>query len=313
MTKRQVIESLAEEYPVRLLCKVLEVSPSSYYYHPHGRDDLGLLSEIEGVLTQFPTYGYRRVTAQLCHGGCLGVINAKRVHRVMQENDLLVRTKQRVKTTNSEHNYGRYPNLVQGLEIVRPDQAWCADITYIRLQREFIYLAIVLDIFTRALRGWELGRTLCSELAVTALERALLRRRPEIHHSDQGIQYAAAGYVERLQSCGVRISMAARGQPTENPYAERVIRTIKEEEVYLADYVDFADAYHRIGHFIEEVYQTKRIHSALGYLTPTEFEAAYWAERAMALPALVGDETALLGAVPPPTPPAKLVPVAPLR
>jgi putative transposase len=313
VTKRKIIASLAEEYPVRLLCAVLDVSPSSYYYTPQGRDDLGLLGEIENVLERFPTYGYRRVTAQLRWDGCLGVFNAKRVRRVMRENDLLVQIKRRVQTTNSEHGYGRYPNLVQGLEIVRPDQVWCSDITYIQLQREFIYLAIVLDIFTRSLRGWELGRTLSSELAVGALERALATRRPEIHHSDQGIQYAAHGYVERLHSLGVQISMAAKGQPTQNPYAERVIRTIKEEEVYLADYVDFADAYHRIGHFIEEVYQTKRIHSALGYLTPVEFEAAYWAERAMALPAPVGGGPALVGAVPPPTPPAKLVTVAPFR
>lgn len=298
---------------MRLLCKVLDVSPSSYYYTPRGRDDLGLLSEIEAVLERFPTYGYRRVTAQLHRGGCLGVINAKRVHRVMRENDLLFRAKRRVKTTNSAHSYGRYPNLVQDLDIVRPDQVWCGDITYIRLQREFIYLAIVLDIFTRSLRGWELGRTLNSELAVGALDRGLAIRRPEIHHSDQGIQYAAQGYVERLRAHGVQISMAAKGQPTENPYAERVIRTIKEEEVYLADYVDFADAYHRIGHFIEEVYQTKRIHSALGYLTPVEFEAAYWAERALALPASGGSGPALEGAVPPPPSPVELVAFTPLR
>ncbi len=313
MTKRKVIEALSEEYPVRLLCAVMDVSPSSYYYTPQGRDDLGLRGQIEDVLERFPTYGYRRVSAQLRRDGCLGVFNAKRVRRVMRENDLLVRVKRRVKTTNSEHGYGRYPNLVQGVEIVRPDQAWCSDITYIQLQREFIYLAIVLDIFTRSLRGWELGRTLSSELAVGALERALVTRRPEIHHSDQGIQYAAHGYVERLHSLGVQISMTAKGQPTANPYAERVIRTIKEEEVYLADYVDFADACHRFGHFIEEVYQTKRIHSALGYLTPVEFEAAYWAERAVTLPAQVGGGPALVGAVPPPTPPAKLVTVTPFR
>lgn len=313
MTKRQIIESLAEEYPVRRLCRILGVSPSSYYYQPHGRDELGLLSEIEDVLVRFPTYGYRRVTAQLRHDGCLGVVNGKRVHRVMRENDLLVRNKPRVHTTNSAHGYGRYPNLVQGLEIIRPDQVWCADITYIRLRHDFLYLAIVLDVFTRALRGWELGRMLCSELAVTALERGLAGHRPEIHHSDQGIQYAAQGYVERLQAHGVQVSMAARGQPTQNPYAERVIRTIKEEEVYLADYLDFADVYHRIGHFIEEVYQTKRIHSALGYLTPVEFEAAYWAERTAALLAVVGGGPALLGVVPPPAPPAKLVPTTPFR
>ncbi len=218
----------------------------------------------------------------------------------MRENDLLVFVKRRVKTTHSKHGYGRYPNLVQDLEIVRPDQAWCSDITYIQLQREFIYLAIILDIFTRSLRGWELSRTLSSELALTALARALVRHQPAIHHSDQGIQYAAHGYVQRLQSLGVEISMAAAGQLAQNPYAERVIRTIKEEEVYLADYADFADAYHRIGHFIEDVYQAKRIHSSLGYLTPAEFEAAYWAEQTAALPPAGGGGPALVGAVSPP-------------
>jgi putative transposase len=275
--KRQMIEALWKPYPVRMLCALLEVAPSSYYYTRLGRDDLSLLSQIEAVLVQFPTYGYRRVTEQLHREG--QAVNHKRVRRVMQENDLLRVVKRGVRTTCSEHPYGRYPNLVRELEVVRPDQVWCADITYIQVQWEFVYLAVILDQFTRGLRGWNLTRTLSSELALGALERALARRVPEIHHSDQGVQYAAVGYVERLQSAGVCISMAAVGQAVENPYAERVIRTIKEEEVYLADYVDLADAYQRIGHFIEEVYQTKRIHSALHYLTPAEFEQAYWAQQ----------------------------------
>jgi len=204
--------------------KLQERGPSIFASEEHDTSaELARIAEME----RFPTYGYRRVTAQLRRDGCLGVVNAKRVRRVMRENDLLIRVKRRVKTTDSEHSYGRYPNLVQDQEIVRPDQVWCADITYIQLQREFIYLAIVLDIFTRSLRGWELGRTLSSELALGALERALATHRPEIHHSDQGIQYAAHGYVERLQALDTRISMATKGQPTENPYAERAIRTIK--------------------------------------------------------------------------------------
>lgn len=276
MIKRELIQALSDTYPVRLLCDVLDVAPSSYYYVPQGRDDLALLTLIEEVLLKFPTYGYRRVTAQLRRDD--HQVNHKRVLRVMRENDLLAGVTRRVKTTNSRHRYGRYPNLVKDLTIVRPDQVWCSDITYIQLQQAFVYLAIILDVFTRSLRGWYLGRTLSTELALTALERALAHRTPEIHHSDQGIQYAAEGYVERLQNLGVQISMSAQGQATDNPYAERVIRTIKEEEVYLADYVDYHDAYEHIGHFIEDVYQTKRIHSALGYLTPAEFEAAYWAE-----------------------------------
>jgi len=150
------------------------------------------------------------------------------------------------------------------------------DITYIRLRRGFAYLAIILDLFTRGLRGWHLGLTLSTELALSALERALRRGLPEILHSDQGVQYAADGYASLLQGLGVEMSMTAAQQPTQNPYAERVIRTIKDEEVHLSEYESFADAYERIGNFIEDVYQTKRIHSALGYLTPAEFESAYW-------------------------------------
>ncbi len=153
------------------------------------------------------------------------------------------------------------------------DQAWCADTTYIRLRREFIYLAVVLDIFPRSIRGWELGRNLTEELSRAALERTLVMRRPEIHHSDQGVQYAATGYVQRLESLRVKVSMAARGQPTDNPFAERFMRTLKEEEVYLNEYADFEEARSRIGRFLENVYMKKRVHSALGYRTPAEFEA----------------------------------------
>ena len=271
-----MIASLSMAYPVRLLCEVLGVAASSYYYIPQVRDDLTLLNWIEGVVIQFPTYGYRRVTAQLRRQGHR--VNHKRVRRVMRENDLIRVVRSKPKTTNSRHGYGRYPNLVRGISPCSPDHIWCADITYIRLRLEYIYLAIIMDQYTRSLRGWNLSHRLNSELAVVALERALRKARPLIHHSDQGVQYAAHGYVDRLLDLGIQVSMSAAGQPSQNPYAERVIRTIKEEEVYLSDYESFADAQARIGHFIEEVYQNKRIHSALGYLTPTEFEMTYWEE-----------------------------------
>lgn len=278
MIKRQIVDALRDAFPVQLVCQVLDLAPSTYYYQPRGTDDLSVLVAIEDVLQRFPVYGYRRVTAQLHREGWGD--NHKRVHRVMRENDLLIKLQRSVSTTQSQHPYGRYPNLLQGLEVTRPHQVWCADITYVRLQQQYVYLAILLDVYTRSLVGWHLGRTLSSDLAITALERALQTRQPEIHHSDQGVQYAAAGYVTRLQNVATQISMAAKGQPTQNPYAERVIRTIKEEEVYLNEYLDFAMAYREIGHFIEDVYQTKRIHSALGYLTPVEFEAAYYVHHA---------------------------------
>jgi transposase InsO family protein len=275
--KRQMIEALWKPYPVRMLCALLEVAPSSYYYTPLGRDDLSLLSQIEEVLVQFPTYGYRRVSVELGRRGA--PVNLKRVWRVMAENDLLQQMVRGVRTTDSRHGYRRYPNLLQDCQVVRPDQVWCADITYIRLPKQYVYLAILLDVFTRSIRGWYLGPSLASELAVRALQAGLSQGRPEIHHSDQGIQYAATGYVTQLEALKVQISMAEAGQPEQNPYAERVIRTIKEEEVYLNDYRDLREAQENLGYFIEDVYQTKRIHSALGYLTPSEFEAHWRAQR----------------------------------
>lgn len=203
-------------------------------------------------------------------------MNHKRVLRLMREEDLLVQVRRYVRTTFSQHGLGWYPNLIKNLEPEGPNHIWCGDITYIRLRSEFLYLAVLMDIFTRAIRGWHLGRDLTEELARTALERALaVHPAPRIHHSDQGVQYVAHGYIALLETHGTQISMAAVGRPTENAYAERLIRTLKEEEVYLNDYEDYDDAYRRIGHFLDDVYTIKRVHSALGYLTPAEFEALH--------------------------------------
>ena len=273
MTKRHIVGELRAEYPVSLLCEVLGIEHSTYYYQATAQIDLNLLVQIEDVIRRFPIYGYRRITEQLQREG--SAVNHKRVLRVMRENDLVRRKKRAPTTTQGGHGYGRFPNLVQGLTIDHPDQVWCADITYIHLNTQYVYLAILMDVFTRNLRGWHLSRTLSSDLALTALQQALEHSYPEIHHSDQGVQYAATGYIECLRQMGIRSSMSAKGEPTQNAYAERVIRTIKAEEVYLKEYTDFAMAYHSIGHFIDDVYRHKRIHSALGYITPEEFESAY--------------------------------------
>jgi transposase InsO family protein len=179
----------------------------------------------------------------------------------------------RRRTTDSRHDFPRYPKLVERLEVIGPDQLWVADITYVRLREEFVYLAILMDVFTRRVRGWELGRSLDQGLSLAALKRAMRNgRRPEIHHSDQGVQYAATASTAMLAGRGVAISMAAVGKPEENGFAERLLRTIREEEIDLSEYHDFADAYEQLGRFLDDVYNRKRFHSALEYLTPAEYE-----------------------------------------
>jgi Transposase and inactivated derivatives len=262
-----------------MLCEVLDVAPSTYYYQSQADTELELREALETIAMQFPRYGSRRLTAELRRQDW--PVNRKHIQRLMREENLVVDVRhycQQCQTTNSRHPYGRYSNLVKGLEIVRPNQVWCADLTYIRLPSQFVYLAVLLDIFTRSIRGWELAAHLGTELPKVALQRALRTQRPEIHHSDQGIQYAASGYVSLLQGAQAQISMAARGRPTENAYAERFMRTLKEEEVSLQDYEDLRDAHAHIAHFLEQVYMYKRIHSALGYLPPAEFEAQWNAE-----------------------------------
>jgi len=180
------------------------------------------------------------------------------------------------RTTDSRHGFPRFPNRVAGLEVCRPDEVWVSDITYIRLGKGFVYLAVIMDMFTRGIRSWNLSRSLDRSLTLKALQRALRDGVPTIHHSDQGVQYASTDYGDLLKQHQVQISMSRKGSPGENPYAERLIRTIKEEEVDLSEYRDFAEAQAQIGHFIEEVYQKKRIHSSLGYLTPREYEDDYW-------------------------------------
>jgi len=266
-----VIEMLIQKCPITLACEVLGCARSSYYYRPQADQEAALRAQIEALATTWPTYGSRRIQAELRRQGY--PVSRKRVCRLMRQMGLQVRIKRkRQHTTDSDHPFPRYPNLVEGLEIVRPDQVWVADITYVHLLTECVYLAVLMDVFTRAIRGWYLGRNLDQELTLTALRRALQDHRPEMHHSDQGVQYAATAYVATLDAHQVAISMAEAGAAWQNGYAERLMRTIKEEAVDLTEYRDYQDAYDQIGHFLEDVYMRKRIHSSLGYLTPVEFE-----------------------------------------
>jgi putative transposase len=271
--------ALAENYPARLICRATGWPRSSLYLRADPPADEGRLHQAVARLAgEWPTYGYRRLTAMLRREGWQ--VNGKRVRRVMAELGIQGKAPaRRVRTTDSAHAFPRYPNRAAGLEVVRPDQVWVADITYVRLRCEFVYLAVLMDAFTRCVRGWELGRSLDGGLTLRALGRALRGRRPEVHHSDQGVQYAATAYVERLAAVGAAISMAAVGAPEENGYAERLMRTIKEEEVDLSEYEDFADARRQLGRFLDAVYNRKRIHSSLGYLTPREFEQQWLKEQ----------------------------------
>jgi putative transposase len=221
-----------------------------------------------------PAYGYRRITAELRQRGF--AVNRKRVLRMMREDNLLcVLRRAFVVTTDSRHNLPVYPNLAGQMAPTAINQLWVADITYIRLRTEFVYLAVVLDAFSRRVIGWALGRTLEAELAVSALRMALLERKPEpglVHHSDRGVQYASQTYTELLKQHQAKISMSRKGNPYDNAACESFMKTLKHEEVYRNEYRDFREALACIGDFLERVYNRHRLHSALGYLPPAEFE-----------------------------------------
>jgi transposase InsO family protein len=273
-----MVQELSEGqgYPVELVCDLLGLPRSTYYYTSKRVEDSAVVKAVGEIVGQYPTYGKRRVTQQLRRPPYQRVVNHKRVQRVMRQAGLLQPVvRKKFRTTNSQHPYPRYPNRVKNLVVDHPDQVWVADITYIRLKDSFVFLAVVMDVFTRTIRGWSMSRWLDASVSVEALQMGLREHRPEIHHSDQGIQYAAREYTSLLAAQQVQISNAAVGQPRENGFAERLMRTIKEEEVDLSDYRDFADAQGQIGRFLEDVYNLKRIHSSLGYLTPVEFEFAY--------------------------------------
>lgn len=264
--------NLSQLYSVQRVCEVLGISRSSYYYQVKQADETALKEALKQVAGEFVTYGSRRLCRELRRRGWS--VGRDKVRRLMQEVNIKVKVKRKkVKTTDRGADHSPSRNLVGDLKVCYPDQVWVADITYIYLSVEVVYLAIVMDVYTRLIRGWHLSRNIDQALTLTALQKALSPgRAPGIHHSDQGGQYFADAYLELLRSVGAEISFADRGKPTQNAYAERVIRTIKEEEVYLNEYQDYQDAHQQIGKFIDDVYAKKRIHSSLGYLTPVEFE-----------------------------------------
>ena len=270
--------------PVACACSCLDVSRSGFYEWKKKRDENPLLDpiemrlkdEIQKIAVKFSGYGYRRVTKELHRRG-FGA-NSKRVHRIMQNDNLLcIRNKFRPVTTDSNHSLGVYPNLAPGMELTGINQLWVSDITYIQLAKEFIYLAVIIDVFSKKCIGWELDRNIDTQLTLNALDKALKDRWSEdldrlVHHSDRGVQYASHAYVERLKDHNIIISMSRKGNPYDNAFAESFIKTLKCEEVYISEYEDFHEAYRNIWRFIEQVYNEERLHSSIGYLPPNEFE-----------------------------------------
>lgn len=264
--------------PLSAICETLALSRATYYRQQTKANvadpDVELRDHLQCLALEWPQYGYRRLTAELHRQGIPA--NHKRVLRLMGEDNLLCLRKRRFfATTDSRHSLTIYANLVPELTITAINQLWVADITYIRLPREFIYLAVILDAYSRRCIGWALAPYLETALALEALQMALQSRDIApglVHHSDRGVQYASQVYTDLLKEHGIRISMSRTGNPYDNAQAERFMRTLKYEEVYLFEYETMAEARARMQHFLEEVYNQKRLHSALGYVPPSEFE-----------------------------------------
>jgi len=252
---------------------------SSFYYEPKTQEispeDRALEKRIEEITEEFTKYGYRKVTRQLHREG--NPVNHKKVHRIMREKGLLVKPSRRfVKTTDSNHPYPVYPNLIKDRLVTDINQVWVADITYIRIVAAFVYLAVILDLHSRKAIGYAISRQIDTNLTLAALRMAVQNRNPPpevIHHSDQGVQYAAHDYIDKLRDCKFQISMSRKGNPYDNAFAESFMKTIKTEEVYLWEYQTLEDVLTRIPYFIEDVYNQKRLHASLGYMPPSDFEA----------------------------------------
>jgi putative transposase len=261
---------------------MIGLNPSTYYYRPkvsraiRDQADADLRDKIEHLQAEFSCYGYRTLKAQLWLQYRM-VVNGKRLLRVMRTHNLFRQVKKRfISTTDSNHGHPIYPNLLKGLEVTGLNQVWVADITYIRILTGFVYLAVILDIFSRRVVGWALSKSIEHSLTVAALRMAIQTRKPSpgiIHHSDRGVQYACEDYVEVLKANQFQISMSAAGNPYDNAFAESFMKTLKSEEVHLWEYESFADVVERIPQFLEAVYNRKRVHSGIQYLPPAEFEA----------------------------------------
>jgi transposase InsO family protein len=272
--------SLATPLPLERLCRLALVSRAGFYRWrnapPVSDPDVDLRDEIQRIAVEFGCYGRPRMTAELHERGWR--VNHKRVRRIMREDNLLCLRKRKfvVATTDSNHSRPVYPNLAGAMTVTGLNQLWVADITYIRLEWEFVYLAVVLDAFSRRVVGWALDRTLQDELTIGALNMALEQRSPApglVHHSDRGIQYASGDYTGLLKQRQITISMSRKGNPYDNAFCESFMKTLKYEEVHRQEYRDLDDARASIGHFLERVYNQKRLHSALGYRAPATFES----------------------------------------
>jgi len=271
---------------IRRMTELSQLSRAGFYRQqsapPPGPDpDMDLRDAIQRIALEMPSYGRRNITKELHRRGW--TVNAKRVRRLMREDNLLcIRRRKFVVTTDSAHGLRVYPNLAREMVLTDVDQLWRADITYIRLQDEFVFLAVILDAYSRRVIGWALDRTLETDLPLQALRMALSRRSVGpglVHHSDRGVQYASHEYTELLHSQGIQISMSRKGNPWDNAACESFMKTLKYEEVYRNEYRDLAEARAAIGQFLERIYNRKRLHSALGYVPPAEFEAHLAAQK----------------------------------
>jgi len=257
---------------------------SSYYYRSkplsaqEKRAEADLRDRIERISCDFPRYGYRRITKQLKRDGV--IVNHKKVLRIMREESLLCEIKRAwVTTTDSRHSFRRFPNLIKNVAVTGPNQIWASDITYIRIASGFVYLAVILDTYSRKVIGYAISKSLDTTLTLHALNAAVSQRKPLpgcIHHSDQGVQYASEAYTTVLNTYKFYISMSGKGNPYDNALAESFFKTLKQEEVYLWDYETFEDVIQRIPYFIEQVYNHKRLHSSLDYVPPDEFEQTFY-------------------------------------